>query len=129
MAGNYIYYQGERFQVEFYYDEYGNIPALELIKALPINIKLKLGALVKLMAEEGQIHDENKFRIVDKNEKIYEFKPMHYRFFNFYFEGGKIIITNGYRKKTQKSDKKELAKSIKMRYRYLERNKRGVYYG
>jgi len=52
-----------------------------------------------------------------------------YRFFNFFYEGGKIIVTNGYRKKSQKVDKKELRKAIKMRSLYIKRERKGEYYG
>jgi hypothetical protein len=66
--------------------------------------------------------------VVDKQEKIYEFKPMHERFFNFFYEGRKIIITNAYRKKGQKVDKRELSRAIDLKKDYGLRVKGGVYY-
>ncbi len=104
------------------------MPSKDFIKITTLAVKAKLAALVIFIADEGQIHDETKFRIVDKKEKIYEFKPMKFRFFNFFFEGGKIVITNGYIKKTRKVDKKELNKAIKMKRDYENRVKRGDYY-
>lgn len=126
----YIFYQGEKFQVEFYFNEKGEIPAKELIESLSSNkVIVKLAGFVKLIADEGMLYDEQKFRIVDQKEKIYEFKPGRYRFFNFFYTGGKIIIMNGYLKKSQKVDKKALKRAIRLRKDYIERIKGGEYYG
>ncbi len=124
----YILYQGEKFQVEFYFNEKGELPAKEYFDAADRQVKIKLLALVKYMAEHGRLFDETKFRIVDKQEKIYEFKPMAERFFNFFYEGKKIIITNAYRKKGQKVDKRELGRAIDWKNDYDLRVKGGVYY-
>lgn len=77
----YIFYQGEKFQVEFYFTEAGKIPAKEYLAEAALDIKVKLAVLVKYIAEQGKIFDITKFRVVDSKEKIYEFKPLQYRFF------------------------------------------------
>ena len=84
---------------------------------------------MKYVAEEGRLFDEAKFRIVDKNERIYEFKPLSERFFNFFYEGRKIIITNAYRKKTQKVDRQAVGRAIRTKRDYESRVKGGRYYG
>lgn len=124
----YIFYQGEKFQVEFYFTEKGELPAKEYFDSSEHQVKVKLLALVKYMAENGRLFDETKFRLVDKKEKIYEFKPMKERFFNFFTEGKRIILTNGYRKKSQKVDPKELRKAIHIKRDYEFRAKGGTYY-
>ena len=124
-----VLYQGTRFQVEFYFTEKGDIPAKEHFDSSERLIQVKLLALVKYLAEEGRLFDETKFRLVNKEEKIYEFKPMSERFFNFFWEGKKIIITNAYHKKGQKVDLKELARSIKLKKNYELRVKEETYYG
>ena len=124
----YILYQGEKFQVEFYYNEKGELSAKEYFDAADRQVKIKLLALAKYMAEYGRLFDETKFRIVDKQEKIFEFKPLAERFFNFFYEGKKIIITNAYRKKGQKVDKRELARAIVWKKDYDLRVKGGIYY-
>jgi len=125
---DYVFYQGEKFQIEFYFNEKGELPAKEYFDSSERQVQIKLLALVKYMAEEGRLFDETKFRSVDKKEKIYEFKPMAERFFNFFYEGKKIIITNAYRKKGQKVDPRELAKAINLKRDYEFRVKGGVYY-
>jgi len=124
----YIFYRGRKFQVEFYYTDDGRLPAKEHLKAVGLQIQVKLAALVKHIAEEGQLFDKSKFRIVDQAERMYEFKPREHRFFNFFCKGQKIIITNAYRKQSQKLDKKELAKAIRMKRDYEQRLKSGGYY-
>ena len=124
----YIFYRGEKFQVEFYFNEKGELPAKEYFDAVGRQVKIKLLALVRYMAENGRLFDEGKFRIVDKQEKIYEFKPMAERFFNFFYEGKKVILTNAYRKKSQKVNNRELAKAINFKKDYEFRVKWGGYY-
>jgi len=125
---DYVFYQGEKFQVEFFFTEKGELPAKEYFDSSELQVKIKLLALVKHIAEEGRLFDETKFRLVDKKEKIYEFKPMAERFFNFFYEGKKIIITNAYRKKRQKVDPRELTRAINLKRDYEWRVKGGVYY-
>ncbi len=124
----YIFYQGERFQIEFYFTETGKIPAKEYLEDTSLDVKVKLAALVKYVAEHGKIFNITKFRLVDSKEKIFEFKPLQYRFFNFFYEGEKIIITNGYMKKSQKVSRRDLWKARELKKDYIRRVKGGSYY-
>lgn len=106
------------------------MPAKEFLESIRSqNVVVKLAAFVKLIADKGILYDEQKFKIVDKKDRIYEFKPVGYRFFNFFYTGGKIIITNGYAKKSQKVDKKELRRAINLKKDYVQRTTGGKYYG
>lgn len=125
---DYIFYAGEKFQVEFYFTEKGDLPAKEYFDSSEYQVKIKLLALVKYIAEHARLFDETKFRLVDAKEKIYEFKPKEERFFNFFCEGKKMIITNAYRKKGQKVDPRELTKAICFKKDYESRIKGGSYY-
>jgi hypothetical protein len=49
-------------------------------------------------------------------------------FFNFFYEGKKIIMTNAYHKKTQKVNVGELARAVGLKKDYESRVKRGQYY-
>ena len=66
----YIFYNGDKFQIEFYFTEKGALPAKEYFDSADRQVKVKLLALVKYMAEHGSLFDERKYRLVDKNEKI-----------------------------------------------------------
>lgn len=82
-------------------------------------IQASLLFLVKTMADIGRIYDETKFRIEDRQNKIYCFKPREERFFCFFFVGRKIIITSAYTKRKQKLDLHELKKAIQIRKEYF----------
>ena len=127
-TGRVYFLSGEKFQVEFYFTQKGEMPAREYFYLTDKQIRTKLSALVKHIADTGMLFDERKFRLVDRREKIYEFKPMEERFFNFFYEGRKIIITNAYRKHGQKVDQRELAKAINIKMDYEFRVKGGIYY-
>jgi len=124
----YIFYQGEKFQIEFYFTKTGKIPAKEYLEDAALDVKVKLAALVKYIGEQSKIFDITKFRMVDSKEKIFEFKPLQYRFFNFFYEGGKIIITNGYMKKSQKVSRRDLERARESKKDYICRVKGGGYY-
>ncbi|MCK4858993.1 MAG: type II toxin-antitoxin system RelE/ParE family toxin [Candidatus Omnitrophica bacterium] len=104
------------------------MPAKEYLEKTSLDVKVKLAALVKYIAEHGNLFDITKFRMVDPKEKIFEFKPMNHRFFNFFYKGGKIIITNAYMKKSQKVSKKDLEKAKTLKKDYISRAKGGIYY-
>ena len=125
---DYIFYQGEKLQVEFYFTETGEMPAKEYLEKESLEVKVKLAALVKYIAGHGGLFNKTKFRKVDSKEKIFEFKPTNHRFFSFFYEGQKIIITNAYRKKTQKVNKRNLEKVRNMKITYTGRVKEGGYY-
>ena len=124
----YVFYQGEKFQVEFYFSENGDLPAKKYLEDVSLEAKVKLAVLAKRIAEAGKIFDITKFRLVDPKERLYEFKPLSYRFFNFFYTGRKIIITNAYMKKSQKVDRRELQKAINIKKDYARRVKEGTYY-
>jgi phage-related protein len=125
---DYIFYQGAKYQVEFYYNESGKMPAKNYLEGTPFKVKVKLAALVKYMAERGKLFDKTKFRVVDSKEKIYEFKPLDHRFFSFFYKDAKIIIISAYMKKSQKVSKKDLDKAKVLKKDYIRRVKGGVYY-
>jgi len=124
----YIFYQGEKFQVEFYFTEAGEMPAKEYLEKESLGIQLKLAALVKYIADHGKLFNKTKFRKVDSKENMYEFKPSDHRFFSFFYKGKRIIITNAYRKKSQKVSKGDLEKARILKISYTNRLKEGVYY-
>ena len=125
---DYIFYQGERFQAEFYFTETGEMPAKEYLEKESSGVQVKLAALVKYIADHGSLFNKTKFRKVDSKENIFEFKPVDHRFFSFFYEGKKIIITNAYMKKSQKVSKRDLEKAKNMKKAYAARLKGGNYY-
>lgn len=88
--------------------------------------QVKLFELFKLMGNPGAIKNKTKFR--NEHDKIYAFKPQLHRFLCFFFEGQKIIVTNGFHKKTDQLPQKEKDRALKIKRDYEARVKRGDYY-
>ena len=104
----YVVYEGNFFQVEWYYSENGKSQACDYYKKLNASERRKVLRLFQVMGDIGKIHNEQRFR--NEGDKIYAFKPQPHRFLSFFFDGGKIIITNAFVKKQQKlpeAEKKE----------------------
>ena len=86
----------------------------------------KLFELLKLMGNIGVIKNKTRFR--NEGDKIYAFKPQPHRFLCFFFEGQKIIVTNGFHKKADKLPKNEKERALRIKVDYETRIKRGDYY-
>lgn len=99
---------------------------MEFFKKLSPLEQQKFFYLVKRIGDFGFISDKTKFR--NEDDGIYAFKPQPNRFLSFFFEGGKIIITNAFVKKSQKLKKQDKECAISARTDYLERIKEGTYY-
>lgn len=128
-----LFYDGRHFTVEWFYLADGRLPGLEYYRRLPEVDQHKLKLLVVYIADNphGTHLPVTMYRIEDKANKIFAFKPRSERFFNFMTEGSTIIITNAYQKHSQKMTKQGLEQlGIAVRYRqdYLRRMKEGTYY-
>ena len=69
------------------------------------------------------------FRRHYENDNIFAFKPKPDRFLSFFVKDKRIIVTNAFKKKTNKLPKNEKIRSIELRKNYLKRLKEGTYYG
>ena len=67
--------------------------------------------LFKRIGDFSKISNITKFR--NEGEKIFPFKPQPDRFLSFFYVGKKILVTNGFRKKTQKLPKNEKNLALK----------------
>ncbi len=122
----FIAYRGQAFNIEWYYDEQGKSQALEHFKVLSERQQDALLVLLKRMGDTGKIFDITKFR--NEGNKIFAFKPQPDRFLCFFFTGRKIVITNGFTKKSQKLPDQEKEKALKAKLSYEQRVKRKLYY-
>ena len=113
---NSVIYEGECFTVEWYYEENGYSQAYEYFLTTSDVQKRKFLILVKRIADVGKIFDTTKFRY--EGDDIFAFKPQPDRYLSFFVVGRRIIITNGFYKKTDKlpDTEKELALRYKNNY-------------
>ena len=118
---DFLIYSGERYSVFFHAETNGSSEVNDYYEKCDDVTRASLLYLVKRIADIGHIYDDTKFRIENRQHKIYCFKPKKERFFCFFFTGKKIIITSGHTKKKQKLDHNELKKAVKIREEYLLR--------
>jgi hypothetical protein len=116
---NFLVYKGEYYTIYFHAETKDSSSVKEYFECCNDVIQASLLFLVKTIADTGRIYDETKFRIEDRKNKIYCFKPREERFFCFFFIGKKIIITSAYAKQKQKLDRHELKKAIQIRREYF----------
>jgi len=124
---DYIAYIGKFFTIEWYFDENGKSQSFEYYEGLSDLQKRKLLVLFKRIGDFGKIHDKTKFNF--EGDSIFAFKPQPDRFLSFFVKDKKIIIANGFHKKTQKLPSIEKEKALKYKNDYLKRTSKGTYYG
>ncbi len=126
MKEKFIVHEGEEFTIEWYFDSRGKSNAFEYFQDLTFNRKKKAAYLFELLGETGKVFNKEKFRY--EGDQIYAIKPSPDRFLCFFFDGGKIIVTNAYEKKSAKMPVKEKQKALKAKEDYKKRIKAGKYY-
>ena len=130
---NYLFHVGRYFAVEWFYTQEGHLPAYEHYLTLTDEDKDRLKFLAKYIADNpyGTLLPKTMYRVEDRDNKIYAFKPDAHRFFNFMTDRAKMIITNAYRKHAQqmtKADLELLRQAVRFKTDYLNRVKEGTYY-
>ena len=112
-----------KFIVELYETENGNIPVEEFLKMLDVKMRAKLLGIIKILQEKGNRLREPYSKHLD--DGIFELRGKVgsdiSRVLYFFYYNKKIILTNGFIKKTQKAPKTEIDKAKKYRSDYLER--------
>ena len=120
--------------MEWYYTEEGELPAYEYFRKMNQRSQDRFLYIVKYLADasRGELLPRTMLNIEDRQEKIYALKPDVERFFTFMFAGGKVIVTNAFRKHSQKmtrKDREKLKTAVRYRRDYIKRIGEGVYYG
>jgi hypothetical protein len=121
-----LLYKGSVSTIEWYFDERGRSQAKDYYEALSIDRRVKFMKLARLMAEVGKIFDTSKFR--NEGDQIMAFKPQPDRFLCFFVVGKRIVVTNGFEKKSQKLPSGEKNRALRAKVDDETRTKRGTYY-
>jgi phage-related protein len=122
----FIAYKGNSLTIEWFFDKNGKSEALEYFEQLSDVQKRKTLLLFKRLGDFGKIADKTKFR--NEGDKIFAFKPQPDSFLSFFYVEKKIVVTNGFLKKSQKLPKKEKDLALKRMNEYNSRIKSGDYY-
>ena len=112
-----------KFSVEFFETDNGEKPAKKFILSQKYKMRAKIFGLINLLETYGnQLRlphsehlDDGIFEIRAKSDKDIT------RVLYFFYHEGRIIMTNGFTKKTQKTPPSEIALAKKYRAEFLER--------
>ena len=112
------------FDIEFYTLPDGRKPVEEFLSSLSLKMRIKAIDSLDLLEEYG-----NQLRMPYSkalSDGIFElrikFSGDISRIFYFFYVGNKIVVTNGFIKKTQKTPKTELEKAQKYKKDYERRH-------
>lgn len=112
-----------QFTVDYYKTQNGNCPAKEFLDFMDEKMQARFFRLLYLLEQNGNELREPYSKLL--TDGIYELRVQQgnniARVLYFFMVGQKIIITNGFVKKTQKAPRKEIDLAKKYRKEYLER--------
>ena len=113
----------DQFTVEFYETAAGERPAEEFLDSLDVKMRGKLVMTLKVLQEQGnRLREPYSMHLEDG---IFEVRGQVgsdiSRVLYFFYYGGRIILTNGFIKKTQKTPRYELEKAKLCRKDFMER--------
>ena len=89
----------------------------------PISVKEKIAYVFKVVRTVEKVPEKFLKHLTDTNglyEMRIEVKSNVYRIFCCFDEGKLIVLFNAYQKKTQKKDRREIRKAIKLKDEYFK---------
>lgn len=111
------------FTVEFYYTSDGNSPIEEFLSSLDIKMRAKIVSLMEVLEEKGTTLRMPYSEHLD--DGIFELRcklgSNITRSLYFFYNNGRIIFTNGFVKKSQKTPKNVITLAKQYRKDFLER--------
>ncbi len=113
----------EEFKIILYQKEDGTIPVSEFINSLDIKMQAKVIRSIGLLRKNGYELREPYTKVLQDGilELRVQQKNDITRILYFFMVGRRIILTNGFIKKTQKTPSKEIELAKKYREDYIKR--------
>ena len=112
-------------EIEFYRTLSGHLPVEEFIDSLNFKEAKKVAWILRLVRDLERVPEEY-LKKLKSTDDIWEIRVQYgsnaFRFLGFY-ESNKIILTNAYSKKTQKTPEREIKLSEQRKKEYYERKK------
>lgn len=112
-----------KYEIDFYKTESGTCPLNEFFESLDNKMRTKTLRMVMLLEEYG--NDLREPYSKPLGDEIFELRVQQgnniTRVLYFFMIGKKIVLTNGFVKKTQKTPKNEIEKAKRYRQDYLTR--------
>jgi len=116
---DFLIHSGKYFSVYFHAESPGMSKVYEYYISCDDVTRASLQFLARRIADTGRIFDETRFRIEDRENRIFCFKPQKDRFFCFFHKDRTIIITSAYRKQRDKLNRRELARAVSIKSLYF----------
>lgn len=111
------------FQLIVYEKTNGEVPVEEFLDSIDPKMRAKIYGLMEILQEKGNMLREPYSKHLD--DGIYELRCKFgsdiTRVLYFFYYDGKIVMTNGFVKKTQKTPKKEIKLAKERRKDFIER--------
>ncbi len=111
------------FEVLFYEKKNGECPVEEFLAKLDVKMRAKMVGLLEILEEKGNLLREPYSKHLE--DGIFEIRckvgSNITRVLYFFYYEGKIILTNGFVKKTQKTPHEEIRLAKSRRNDYIER--------
>ena len=116
------------YRIEFYEDKNGISDLWIFLEKLRIKAQTSKNAriqykqitfYIQLLQDNGTYLSENITKHIDEN--IWELRPGYNRVFYFYLENNTFVLLHHFRKKSQKTPRKEIEQAKKERDDYLSR--------
>ena len=112
-----------KYQVEFFVKGSGEVPAENFINSLDVKMTAKIYRLLMMISENGS--DLRKPYSEHLEDGIFELRAKVgtniTRILYFFFVERRVVVTNGFVKKTQKTPKNEIEKAKIYREEYTRR--------
>lgn len=125
MKNGYNIYNMKR-EILFYIAGNGKCPIQEYLDTLKPDVVKKIFFVLDII-EEFDVVPMKFFKKLKDVEDIWEvrieYKSNIYRLFGFIDKGKVVILTNGYQKKSQKTDKRQIELALKYKKVYLDGRK------
>lgn len=111
------------WKIEFYEKENGEIPVQDFLLSVDKKMRAKAFKEIDLLEEHGTTLREPYSKAIRNG--IFELRIKVAtdisRVFYFFFDGKKIVLTNGFIKKTQKTPEREIEKALEYKADYERR--------
>ena len=112
-----------KYQAVFFEHKNGSIPAQEFLDSIDEKLRAKMLRTISILQESGTDLREPYSKHLE--DGIFELRAKVgsdiTRVMYFFFVGRRIILTNGFVKKTRKTPKSEITKAKVFRKEYIER--------
>ena len=107
-----------RWQIHFYEDHRGKLPALEYVNELPAKERARIHNTLQLLESYGTALGMPHARRIQG--KLWELRPGANRLFYFAYIRRKFVVLHAFRKKTQRTPKREVRIALRRMQEILE---------